>query len=289
MTDHLRRALAPVSEAAWQAIDEEAARSLKHDLAARPLVDFAGPRGWTHSAVDLGRVQDIGTPAAEGVAARLRRVQPVVELRTPFTLDRAELDAVDRGAADPDLSPLIEATRRAALAEDQAVFYGLAGAGITGIVEASPHPSLPIADDYNEYPSSVAKAVAELRAAGIGGPYGIALGPRCYTGVVESTEHGGYPVLEHIRLILGGPIVWAPAVDGAVVVSLRGGDYLLTVGQDFAIGYLNHTDAAVELYLEESLTFQVVDQRAAVALRYPGSFATGDGPGPGRGRRSRRA
>lgn len=288
MTDHLRRGLAPVSEAAWQAIDEEAARSLKHDLAGRPLVDFAGPKGWTHSAVDLGRVQDIGH-AAEGVTARLRRVQPAVELRTPFTLDRAELDAVDRGAADPDLSPLVEAARRAALAEDRALFYGLAGAGITGIAEASPHPALPIADDYNQYPGSVAKAVAELRAVGIGGPYGIALGPRCYTGVVETTEHGGYPVLEHIRLILGGPIVWAPAVDGAVVVSLRGGDYLLTVGEDFSIGYLSHTDASVELYLEESFTFQVVDQRAAVALRYPGSAAIGDGPGPGRGRRSRRA
>jgi uncharacterized linocin/CFP29 family protein len=76
-------------------------------------------------------------------------------------------------------------------------------------------------------------------------------------------------VLEHIRMILGGPIVWAPSVDGAVVVSLRGGDYTLAVGEDFAIGYLSHSDSAVQLYLEESLTFRVLDPRAAVALRYP--------------------
>jgi uncharacterized linocin/CFP29 family protein len=87
--------------------------------------------------------------------------------------------------------------------------------------------------------------------------------------VIESTEHGGYQVLEHIRMILGGPIVWAPAVDGAVVISLRGGDYEFGSGQDFAIGYSNHSDASVQLYFEESFTFRVIEERAAVALRYP--------------------
>jgi uncharacterized linocin/CFP29 family protein len=265
---HLRRDRAPISEAAWAAIDDEAARTLRHYLAARPLVDFTGPHGWDYSAANLGRVEPLVGLMPGGVEARRRLVQPVIELRTPFRLDRAELDAVDRGAPNPDLSPLIDAARQAAEAEDRAVFYGSASAGVTGVAEASPHAVLPIGDDYNDYPGTVARAVAALRAAGVGGPYGIALGPRCYTGVIESTEHGGYPVLEHIRLILGGPIVWAPSVDGAVVVSLRGGDYTLSAGQDFAIGYVDHTDSAVELYLEESFTFTVVDDRAAVALRY---------------------
>jgi uncharacterized linocin/CFP29 family protein len=110
--------------------------------------------------------------------------------------------------------------------------------------------------------------VATLRAAGVGGPYAVALGARCYTGVIETTEHGGYPVLEHIRLITGGPIAWAPAVDGAAVVSLRGGDYELVCGQDFSIGYRAHSDVAVELYVEESVTFVVRDERAAVGLVY---------------------
>ncbi|HET6793310.1 MAG TPA: family 1 encapsulin nanocompartment shell protein [Acidimicrobiales bacterium] len=269
MSGHLRRHLAPIGDSAWAAIEEEATRTLRHHLAARPLVDFQGPRGWDWSAADLGRVDDASTPPGTGVEGRLRRVLPVAELRTPFTLERSELDAVDRGAADPDLDPGADAARRAAEAEDKAVFYGWHGGGVTGVAEASPHPALSITDDYNDYPSTVAKAVAELRGAGVGGPYGIALGPRCYTGVVESTEHGGYPVLEHIRLILGGPIVWAPAVDGAVVVSLRGGDYSFECGQDFSIGYAGHTATTVELYLEESFAFRVIDHKAAVALRYP--------------------
>ena len=127
---------------------------------------------------------------------------------------------------------------------------------------------MPISEDYDEYPGIVAGAVATLRAAGVAGPYAVALGARCYTGVIETTEHGGYPVLEHIRLIVGGPVAWAPAVDGAAVVSLRGGDYELVCGQDFSIGYRSHSDTAVELYLEEAVTFVVRDDRAAVALVY---------------------
>lgn len=269
MTDHLRRDEAPISGEAWEAIEEEAKRTLRHYLAARPLVDFEGPRGWGYSAADLGRVDAVATPPADGVEGRLRRVQPVIELRAPFTLDRNELDAVDRGASDPDLAPLVEAARRIAEAEDKAIFYGYPGGGVTGIAEASPHTPISLGEDYQRYGISVAEAVAVLRGCGVGGPYGIALGPRCYTGVMETVESGGYPVLEHIRTVLGGgPIVWAPAVDGAVVVSMRGGDFVLTSGQDFAIGYLEQSDATVRLYLEETFVFRVVDDRAAIALRY---------------------
>jgi uncharacterized linocin/CFP29 family protein len=192
----------------------------------------------------------------------------MVELRTPFELPMAELDAIDRGAPDPDLTPLQDAARLAALAEDRLVFHGYGGARIPGLTGASPHTPLQIGEDYDDYAGVVARAVAQLRRSGVGGPYAIALGPRCYTGVIETTEHGGYPLLEHIKLILGGPLIWAPAVDGAVVVSQRGGDYELVSGEDLSIGYRGHDDDAVQLYFEESLTLLVKDDRAAIALRY---------------------
>jgi uncharacterized linocin/CFP29 family protein len=107
-----------------------------------------------------------------------------------------------------------------------------------------------------------------LQRVGIAGPYTAALGPRCYTGVVETTEHGGYPVFEHLRLITGGDVLWAPAVDGAVVLSTRGDDYELTIGEDVSIGYLDHDATSVHLYLEESFTFQVWTPDAAVHLAY---------------------
>ena len=113
---------------------------------------------------------------------------------------------------------------------------------------------------------SVAKGVEVLLEAGIGGPYGLALGPACYTGVIESTEHGGYLVFDHLRKIVGGPIVRAPGVEGALVLSMRGGDFLFESGQDLSIGYDSHDSEVVKLYFEESLSFRVATAEAAVAL-----------------------
>ncbi len=270
MSDHLRRHLAPVTAAAWEQIDREAARALRHFLAARALVDVAGPAGWEMSSVGLGRLRSSSPSPAEGVVADVRVSQPLVEMRTPFELSLLEMDMIDRGARDPDLTPVSDAAALAARAEDRAVFHGYDPGGIAGIAPSSPHHPLEIGDDYNGYPKVVARAVAQLRQAGIGGPYGIALGPRCYTGVIETTEHGGYPVLEHVKMILGGPVVWAPNVDGAIVLSVRGGDYEIVCAEDFSVGYRAHADDTVELFLEESFTLVVNEPRAAIWLRYPG-------------------
>ena len=266
MNDLLRQ-LAPVSTDAWKEIEAEAKRTLKAMLAARKLVDFEGPLGWEASAVSLGRAQSLKKAPERGVEARLRKVQPLVELRVPFELSREELEAVARGAKDISLDPVREAARSAALAEDRAVFHGYAEAGIGGIVDASAKSKCSITEDYTKYLASVAEALRKLRGAGIGGPYAIALGPRCFTGLGK-TMLGGFPALEQLRRLLDGPIVSAPAVDGAVVLSLRGGDFELTVGQDFSIGYLEHTASSVRLYLQESMTFRVLSPEAAVPLAY---------------------
>ncbi len=156
-----------------------------------------------------------------------------------------------------------------AVAEDKLIFEGADAWNITGMAAGSEHDPISIAgDDYGEFPNLVAHAVGTLRAAGVDGPYGLALGPRCYTGVVETTEKGGLPVIEHLKLITGGPVVWAPGMDGSLVLSMRGGDFGLTVGQDFSIGYRSHGADTIELYLEESLTFSNNSPDAAIALRY---------------------
>jgi uncharacterized linocin/CFP29 family protein len=265
--NHLMREHAPISERAWHEIEHEASRTLKHFLTARRLVDVTSAEGWTTDAAARGHVEDV-TEAPAGIRARIRTVQPLVEYRAEFWVERAELEAIDRGARDADLDPVRDAARRLALAEDEAIFQGNRAALVTGIADATPHASLPISDEYRDYPRTVARAVAMLQTAGIAGPYAVALGPRCYTGVIETTEMGGYPVLEHLRLISGGDVLWAPAVDGAVVLATRGGDFELTVGQDVAIGYLDHDETNVHLYFEESFTFQIYTPEAAVALVY---------------------
>jgi uncharacterized linocin/CFP29 family protein len=264
---HLLRELAPISEAAWQEISSEAERTLRHFLVGRRVVDVGGPHGWQEESARRGEVDEL-TDAPVGIQARVRSVQPLVELRAEFWIGRDELDAIDRGSRSADIQAVRDAARRLALAEDDSVFNGNKAAHILGMAEASPHARLPIDDNYARYPGSVARAVDVLQTAGISGPYAVALGPRCYTGVIETTELGGYPVLEHLRLIAGGPVLWAPSADGALVIAQRGGDFELTLGQDVSIGYLDNDSERVHLYLEESFTFQVLTPEAAVHLAY---------------------
>jgi uncharacterized linocin/CFP29 family protein len=267
--NHLLRPLAPITERGWERLDEEARRQFAAALAARRLVDFSGPHGWEYSAVTLGRVDALAGGPVDGVSGSRRRVAPVIEQHVGFAVAREELEAIDRGAEDPDLEDLRDAARRMALAENTAVFHGWLPAGLEGIADASPHEPVVLDADVTTCPTHVARAVELLLGQGIGGPYGMALGPSVYTSVVETTEHGGYPLFEHLRDILGGPLVWAPGVDGAVVLSLRGGDFALDCGQDLAIGYAGHDDRAVELYIVESFAFRVAGPDAAVALPAP--------------------
>ena len=263
--DHLYRDLAPVSEAAWSQIEDEAKSRLVTYLAARKLVDVDGPHGWDYSAVDLGRVEEVDSPS-EGVRALRRNVRPVVELRVDFAVSREEVDAADRGNVAIELPELDEAVRQIALAENSSVFHGYVAGGMLGITEESSHTPCTIEADMDHYPKVVAQATDKLRQAGITGPYGLAIDPAIYTVIVETAEHGGYLLLDHLRQILGGPVVWAPGVEGGVVVSQRGGDFVFHLGQDLSIGYRDHDADVVRLYLEESFSFSVLEPDAAVAL-----------------------
>jgi uncharacterized linocin/CFP29 family protein len=263
--NHLLRAHAPISDGVWKELDEEATERLTPALAARKLVDFSGPHGWEYSATNLGRVSALESPPCRGVTGLQRRVLPLVEVRADFELSRAELRDADRGAEDADYEPLDKAAHQIAVSENIAVFHGWKGA-IEGITESTPHDKIPLGQDTAGYPAAVADAVERLLSAGITGPYGLALGREQYRLVAETGENGGYPLLDHLRKILDGPLVWAPGVQGAVVVSLRGGDFLFESGQDLSIGYDSHDADVVRLYLEQSFSFHVATPDAAVAL-----------------------
>lgn len=262
--NNLHRDLAPISEAAWTEIEEEAARTLKRHLAARRVVDMAGPSGLGLAAVGTGHVAPIAPPA-EGVQSLVREVKTLVELRVPFQLSRSAVDDVERGALDSNWSPVKEAMRKIAFAEDRAVFDGYAAADIEGIREAASNPAVPLPAGVKHYPDAVARAVGQLRLAGVEGPYALVLGGDAYMAASGGSDDG-YPVFHHLERIVDGGIVWAPAIAGGVVLSLRGGDFELTVGQDFSIGYLGHTATTIDLYVQESFTFRMLTTEAAVAL-----------------------
>jgi uncharacterized linocin/CFP29 family protein len=264
--NHLFRERAPITPAGWEEIEKEARRTLRALLAARRVVDFKGPLGWGASDVELGRADPIPSPPnGKDVQARLRRIQPLVELRIAFDVSRAELDAIDRGARDPDLDSVTAAAREIAIAEDRSIFHGYQAAQITGICQKLANVAVPLGSSHADYPLAVATALTRLRDEGIEGPFAVVLNEQLYKDLSARTD-GGYPIISHVQRLVDGDIVWAPGIDGGLVISQRGGDFELTVGQDFSIGYLEHSTDKVRLYIEESFTFLILTEQAAVPL-----------------------
>jgi uncharacterized linocin/CFP29 family protein len=265
--NNLHRELAPISDAAWSQIEEETSRTFKRHLAGRRVVDVRGPAGTELSAVGTGHLLPIAA-AREGIVARQREVKALVELRVPFSLERQAIDDVARGANDSDWQPAKDAARQLAFAEDAAIFEGYAAAGIVGVRQGTSNPKMKLPSDVREYPDAIAQGLSRLRLVGVNGPYAVLLGADAYTALAETSDHG-YPVLEHVKRIVNDKIIWAPAIQGAFVVTTRGGDFDLHIGQDVSIGYLNHSDATVSLYLQETFTFLLLTAEAAVALDSP--------------------
>jgi uncharacterized linocin/CFP29 family protein len=262
----LHRDLAPMTGVMWERVEREARDVLCLQLAARRLFDFEGPLGWEHSAVDLGRVEPIAGHESAHAVFRRRVVRPLVELRVPFALERQELERIERGATTIDLDPLRDAAREFAAAEDSALFDGLPDAGIPGLIPDATHPGVELPNDPLELPGAVSEALEQLRQAGVGGPYGVALGPAAYASLSRTVGAGGYPVMKHVQQLIDRPVVWAPSLRGGLAVSLRGGDFKLVCGRDTSIGYWSHDDKRVCLYLEESFSAELAGPEAVVPL-----------------------
>jgi uncharacterized linocin/CFP29 family protein len=270
--NNLHRELAPVSDAAWAQIEAETSRTLKRYFAGRLVVDVVGPGGTGLSAVGTGHLQTIAAPAG-GILARQRNVNALVELRVPFELDRQTIDDVERGAFDADWQPAKDAARLIAFAEDRAIFDGYDAAGIQGIRQGTSNPVVSLPANVSDYPEAIAEALSQLRLVGVNGPYAVLFGAEAYTALAETSDHG-YPVLEHVKRLIKEDIIWAPAIAGGFVLTTRGGDFALHLGQDVSIGYDSHTESTVRLYLQETLTFLLLTSEASVALAPPETALT---------------
>jgi len=265
--NNLHRELAPVSDAAWSQIEEETTRTLKRYLAARRVVDVPAAGGIALPGVATGHLKPLAAMGT-GILAHRREVKALVELRVPFELSRQAIDDVERGSEDSDWQPAKDAAMKLAYAEDRAVFNGYKEADIQGIRESTSNPVIKLPGDVREYPDAVAHALSQLRLVGVNGPYSVVFGADEYTALAETRDHG-YPVLEHVKHIVDGNLVWGPAIQGAFVLTTRGGDFELNLGQDVSIGYLSHTDSSVRLYLQETFVFRVLTSEASVVMSPP--------------------
>ena len=265
MSDLLRRHQAPIPQAAWDAIDEQAREVLRGNLSARKVVDVSGPFGWELAAVNMGRLDPGRVDAGNGVMYGIRKVRPLVEVRVPFVLDLWELDDVVRGARNPDLDPLIEAAGKLAAFEERAVYHGFEPGGIMGMAKASPHEVIALRPDRSDWPKSIAHALVALKTAGELPPYTLVAGRTVFQALER--EAGQYPLRRQIEQLIDGTIVLAPTIEGAFLLPCdTEGDFELVLGQDISIGFEQQEGQRVRLYLTESFTFRVIEPQAVVAF-----------------------
>ena len=245
VTNHLRRGLAPIAPSAWQVIDGEARSRLAPLLTARQVVDFVGPGGWEQDNVTNGDLTELKSLPSEGAITPAvtptissRDVQKLVQVRTPFTLTLDDIEKIERGKTDTDFTSLDNAARQAAQIENAAIFNSWPGADMPkGIAAGGSAPSdLTFLADLTGYPAIIASVTTTLRTKGIAGPYTLAISTLGYNRIMQAIESGGYPLADHLLRILGGKIIWVPGLSDAqaIVLSERGGDFVLTVGQDFS-------------------------------------------------------
>lgn len=264
----LKKSLAPITDAAWDEINEQATEIFNSVLSARQFIDVNGPHGLDYGAVHTGRIE-IGSNNSDAVQYGINQVMPLVESRASFTLDIWELDNAARGAEDIDLEPMEEAARQMASFEEKSIYYGLEKAGITGIKNQSEHEPVEFPESTDELLNTLSTQLAIFKRHGIEGPYSLVVSENDWERL--SGQVAGYPLRKQLKYLLKGSIILSPFIDEAFLVSERGGDFRLTLGQDLSIGYNFHDKNTVELYFTESFTFQCFEPPAVVVFSKSGS------------------
>ncbi len=262
--DILRRSLAPISQEAWQEIDEQARIIFNNVLTGRRFADVDGPKGLNFGGVNIGRLEMDENQREDQVRYGINRLQPLTEIRKSFRLNLWELDNAVRGAEDVDLGELEEAAGQIAEFEEKTIFQGFEKACIKGLKGESAHKALKYTDEPHEILRTLTDAIGHMRKSFIEGPYHLVLGKEKWQQLMTHT--GGYPLRKQVEKLIDGQIILNHYIDEGYLVSGRGGDFSLILGQDLSIGYESHTQKEVQLYISESFTFRVLEPAAVVVF-----------------------
>jgi len=262
--DILRKSLAPINQEAWDEINEQAKVVFQNVLTARKIADVEGPKGFDFGGVSLGRLNVDENQKEDAVKYGINRIQPLMETRKSFKLNIWELDNAVRGAADVDLEEMEKAAREIGEFEEKAIYLGFEKACIKGLKEVSDHDTMKFPGEAKEILKAVVDAISTMKGAFVEGPYHLVLGNDKWQSLHIHT--GGYPLKRQVEDVIGGQIILNPNIDEGFLVSGRGGDFQITLGQDLSIGYESHNEKEVQLYFTESFTFRTLEPAAVIVF-----------------------
>ena len=267
MTDWLRRDTAPLSQKVWAEIDSTAVRMAKQTMVGRRIADLDGPRGWGHVAAQMDTFRPATAAKSMGRARlALPDVMLLTEIRADFSLTWASIDQFERVGPALESDTIEEAARDTALAEDRLVFYGRSGA--PGILASPESPRVTISDWLvpGRAVTDLLTAVQKLDEFGIKGPYEVVMEPAHYYSYLRTSVEGGYPAAKQLGAVIER-VHSSPAIEGAALFSTRGGDFMITAGGDFSVGYRWHDEQAVHLFCVETIAARLLTPKALCLIR----------------------
>lgn len=265
MLDYLRRSYAPLSDLVWKALDEAVVQSARHAMTARRIATFDGPHGFEHLGARIGTMRPCAMPETKA-AVCVPDVVILAELRADFSLPWSAIEVFDRGAPALDTSAAEAAAREVSLAEDVLLFYGEpTGTGFLAS-RRSPRVSAGNWSERGRLLADVLKAVEMLDNAGIPGPYEAVLRPEHYYAYLRAVDDGGYPASRHLERVLRAVHRSAVIREVGAVFATRGGDFVVTVGGDLAVGYRQHDRDAINLACIETVAAQTLTPEAVCLL-----------------------
>ncbi|HAF30913.1 MAG TPA: bacteriocin [Bacteroidales bacterium] len=260
----LKKQIAPLSDKAWKEIIDQSKEIFNIYLTARKFIDIDGPNGLEQGGVSTGRLIKTSNQIKEGVNYGLREVIPLVEIRKPFELDIWEMDNVDRGASDVDLEPAVVAAKQVALFEENLIYKGLKDGQVLGLEKSSIHPKATLPNDPKKLLKVIGEQVTTFKKHGVEGPFTLVLSDKKWE-ELASLENG-YPFVKHLEEVLNVKVIINHGNFNSFIISERGGDFVLSIGQDISIGYDSHDTKKVKLYFAESFTFRVISPEAVIVL-----------------------
>lgn len=260
----LKKSIAPITDKGWDEIKVQTQQVLDSYITARNFIDVDGPNGLELGGVSTGRLNTPGNQPKKGVNYGIREFLPLVEIRKPFELDLWELDNIDRGAKDVDLPPLENAVKEMAWFEEKAIYDGFEPAQIKGLIPSAEGNRVPAPQGTNAFLKEIGNQILKLNRKGVEGPFTLVINESEWLNFVNLSE--GYPVQKQLKDILGGKVLINHFNKNTLLVSERGGDYELVLGQDITIGYDTHDTKKVKLYLTSSFTFRVLSSEAIVVF-----------------------
>ena len=266
--DILRRESPRLSDRVWAALDEAVAQAARHVMAARRVATFDGPKGWDHFAAPLGTMNACRTRDGKASVC-VPDVALLAEIRADFSLPWQAVEAFERGGPTLETVPAEAAAREVALAEDRLALQGdPVGAGFL-VGKESPRLRLGDWAKPEVVLTDLLRAVETLDKLGIPGPYEAVLASGRYYAYLRAAEDGGYPIARHLKDVLAGVHRSQVLADGGGLFATRGGDFVLTVGGDLAVGYRAHDQEALHLFCVETVAAQTLTPQAVCLLEAP--------------------